>query len=316
MNPRAARSLVIGLSAFGMLQSSEGQTTEARIDQARHVSTARSQLGVPASSDATSVAPSESFVDYDDAFGAQQILKRSAKLKPFDAFADISAFFTNNVGLTRRAAEQDGFFVATFGFGYRRPLTNSVQVEVSGRGALFRYNEFQALDFNSIDAGASILWTPTTALGVTFFARYNFTSLSGAESGNAFFTSHTVATGGQKTFVLSRAHALFTGVALQAGFADPAVAQRDEYSAYAGYHVQATSTISGNLLYRYAHLVYGEQQNRRDHSQTVSLALKYSVADWLTVTGSSFFGFNLSTQDVFEYSVVNAGAGMGLSVQF
>ena len=42
-------------------------------------------------------------IDLDDeSFGAQQILKRVEKIQPFNAFADVSAFYTNNVALTRR----------------------------------------------------------------------------------------------------------------------------------------------------------------------------------------------------------------------
>ena len=58
----------------------------------------------------------------DDAFGAQVIMKEQPRIKPFTAFAEIAAFFTNNVGLAKRARQEDKFLIASAGAAYSRPL--------------------------------------------------------------------------------------------------------------------------------------------------------------------------------------------------
>jgi hypothetical protein len=151
--------------------------------------------------------------------------------------------------------------------------------------------------------------------GVDLFLRYNFTDLF-SKDGDSFFQNHTITLGGQKTIPLSRAHAVFAGASAMLGFADPAFSQRDEYSAYAGYHLQATRQLDVDLLYRYGYFVYREEGDRRDHNQAISLGLRFRINDYAALSASSFVGINSSNQDVFDYNVLNGGGGVGLALRF
>src|SRR5438067_13911745 len=74
-------------------------------------------------------------IDLDDeSFGAQQILKRVEKIQPFNAFADVSAFYTNNVALTRRKTLGDTFLVANFGLSCQRKINDALEAELTLKG--------------------------------------------------------------------------------------------------------------------------------------------------------------------------------------
>jgi hypothetical protein len=287
---------------------------EPRIEQARQFQAQTSGLTSPVETAGPTSFQTVQGVD-SESFGVQQMLRESERLRLFRAFADVSAFVTNNVALTRTDPVTDSFLIATFGFELRRPLPRGFQIESTLRVATFRYNEFRQLDFNSVDVGGGVSYHSERLGGIDLFARYNFNALIGAEADEAFFKNHTVTVGAQKAVPFSQAHYAFFGVAGQLGFADPKVAERSELSAFAGYHLQATRNLQADLLYRYAHLIYSEG-GRIDRNQTVSLALRYRLTDWLTASASVFVGRNQSNQEVFDYDLANGGGGLTLSIQF
>ena len=308
----------LALGACVLLGTAQAQSVPrvSRIEQARQFTKPGAANSPERGPEATTLPAGDLLLTQDDAFGTQQILKREEKIRPFSVFGEVAGFVTNNVALARRDRQDDSFLVATFGLSYRRAITSTLALEATARGAMFRYNEFSALDFQSIDAGGGLTWAPERLRGVVLYARYNFTDLIGARSGDTFFTNHTITLGAQRTWSLSRAQSLFAGASGQWAFADPEPAQRDEYSLYAGYQLQATRRLQAAVSYRYGYFIYREEGERKDHNQAASLSLRYDVSPWAAVTASTFFGVNRSNEEVFDYDVVNAGGGLGLTVQF
>ena len=293
-----------------------GQERDAQINQARQFQTPSTPAQLRTGHSMGEAPTSEPFTFDDDAFGAQQFLKRQEEPRPFTAFAEVSGFYTDNVALTQRAARADAFLVASFGFNYRRPLSDQFALDAVIRGALFRYDEFHVLDFNSIEAGVGVTWAPKGLGGIAFFSRYHFTELISSQSHHGFFHGHTVSIGAQKVFTLSRAHSIAAGAAAQLGFADPAAAQRDELTVYAGYRLQLTRSVEADAAYRYGYFIYREEGDRRDHNQSLSLALRWSPTAWMALSASSFLGFNHSNSEVFDYRVMNLGGGATINLRF
>ncbi len=250
-----------------------------------------------------------------DSFGIQQMLREAERVRPFRIFADVTAFATSNVALTRQNPQSDAFFLATFGFEYRRALPHGLQFDTSLRIATFRYNQFRQLDFNSIDAGAGISYHSGKLGGVDLFARYNFNELLGAKSGDVFFTNHTITLGLQKSVSFSQAHGVYFGLSGQVGFADPQESERSELSAFTGYHLQATRKLEMDLGYRYSFLPYSDS-GRADHNQTVSLGLRYRFTEWVSASSSGFWSWNGSNRVPFQYEAASGGGGLSLSWQF
>lgn len=307
-------SLFILAVAFAVA-SGPAWAQQARIDLSRQFDTPADTGVVPTELTAAPAAIDTATGGDGESFGLQQFLREKERLRPFRAFAEISAFVTNNVALTSKEPLSDAFLLATLGFEYRRPLKYGLQLDSSLRVATFRYNEYRQLDFNSIDVGAGLTYRVQKLGGIDAFARYNFNALLGAESGEAFFKNHTITLGVQKAVVFSQAHYAFAGLSGQLGFADPKAAERQELAAYAGYHLQATRHLEADLLYRYAHFFYSEGE-RRDSNHTLSLGVRYRFTEWFSATASGYLGWNRSTLEVFDYEVANGGAGLSLSLQF
>lgn len=248
--------------------------------------------------------------------GEQLILKEMEKYQIFTAFADASYYTTDNVALTSRGELDDQYFVGQIGLSAQPKLGKSLFGEVTIRQQFFRYNEFDSLDFDGLDAGAGLTYITEKLTGVAFFTRYNYKRLTDAEENNEFFTSHTWKFGVQKPFILSRAH--FFYVALSSEFAlatEPEFSRRNQYSFDAGYYVNLTRSISAQLYYRGSYYDYYES-DRGDWNHIAGISAEYNVTDWLSVNIFGTYSFNRSNIPVFDYDAGNAGGGLALRLKF
>ncbi len=304
--------------AFAVLAlraSAQGPAANVQIDQARQFSRPLTPAG-PGVAATPDFAPPESEGTPDDAFGAQVIFKREERPKPFTAFAEASAFFTNNVALAKRGLLDDKFLVIAAGGTYTRPLGHDLRVELGVRAALYRYAEYRELDFQSVDASGGVVWSPPVLRGAEVSLRYLFNHLSTAEEQDEIYKSHAALLGIQKVIPFSRAHAAYFGFSAQWTWAEPQEPGRDEYVAFAGYHLQVTEHLGADLGYRYGHFVYRQDDGRRDDNHSISLSLRYAPVEWASISASSFLGFNRSNRSAFDYDVLNAGVGLQFSLRF
>ncbi len=250
----------------------------------------------------------------DDSFGSQQILKHQEKWQPFSAFAAESAFFTNNVALARRGQRSDALMNSVFGLGYDRPLTPDLTLTFSLQGAVFRYDKYSQLDFESIDAGAGLSCHLRNLGDITVSLRYDFTDLISGENGNEILRNHALTLDAEKVFTLSRAQSVLAGASASVEWAAPTIAQRDEFGIYAGYQLQVSRSVDANASYRLGFFPY--QGDRRDWNQVFSLGLRYRLCRWITVGCSAFAGLNSSNQSAFDYSVFNGGCNVTATIRF
>lgn len=307
--------LVAMLAARLSVSAIAAEPSASQIEQARQFRNTEMATEAPAQTQTAETGTEQTVGPEDESFGVQQILKRQERLRPFNVFADASVFFTNNVALTRRDYQHDAFLTATFGASIQRPLTDALTLELTVKGGVFRYDKFTELDFESVDAGGGVSYRLRQLWNLTLFARYNFTDLISGESGDEFFQNHTFTLGAQKTFDLSRAHSIVTGLSGQWGISDPSLAERDEYTAYTGLQVQATRHLESDLFYRLSYFDYREN-DRHDINQTITLSVRYTLGDWFSINATSYFGTNSSNQSTFDYDVINIGGGLGASLKF
>jgi hypothetical protein len=310
------RFLLLWSFLVGALRvAAQGPVANAQIEQARQFPLAATPLDVDPATSADLPLP-DSTATPDDAFGAQVIFKRQERVKPFTAFAEISAFFTNNVALAKRDPVEDKFLVVTAGAAFTQRLGYDMRLEAGVRSALYRYAEYRELDFQSIDATAGVVWSPPVLQGAEVSVRYLFTQLTSAEERDEFFKNQAVLLGIQKVIPFSRAHAAYFGASAQWSWAEPQEPGRDEYVAYGGYHLQATEHLDADLSYRYGHFVYRQADGRQDNNHSFSLTLRYVPMGWISISASSFLGINRSNRSIFEYEVWNAGFGLQFSLKF
>ena len=307
----ASLCLSIGLSAPAWAQQSQ-------IDLARQFDAsdpARNIRDVQAAPVAPSLPQSEGGQDF-DSFGVQQMLVCGPERARYcRTFGEISGFVTDNVGLSRRDPHSDSFLVGTFGLDYRRPLKRGFQVDAGFQVAMFRYNEFRQLDFNSFDVGLGLSYRSEKLGGVDLSARYNFNSLHAAASGDTLFENHTITAAVEKIFQFGKAHYALLGVSGRLGFAEPRANERHEVGAYAGYHIEVVPRVDVDLSYRYGYYAYTEGR-RRDHNQTASLGVRYRMRDWCSASASSFYVWDRSNDAALSYSAGSVGGALMLMFRF
>ncbi len=312
-----ARLQSLSISAFLALSfPTYGQVADIAIEQSRQFAKPPASLDTNAAGGTADFPELTSDATGDDAFGAQVIMKEQPHAKPFTAFAEVAAFFTNNVGLAKRAQDQDGFMIASLGAAYSHALPKNLRLDVGVRSSVFRYAEYRELDFQSVDASIGLAWAPPKLRGAELLLRYTFTDLTTAEHGYEFFKNHALMLGAQKAFSISRAQIAYGGVSAQWSWADPREAGRDEYSAFAGTRVQATRSVDVDLFYRYGRFVYREAKGRQDDNHSISLTTRYAPAEWFSMSASTFAGFNRSNRSQFDYDVLNVGCAVQGAIRF
>jgi hypothetical protein len=232
------------------------------------------------------------------------------------AAAESGWFFTDNALFSDRGRQSDRYFAATAGAGARYALTREWEADATVRGGLFRFDRFGLLDFQSLDISSGLTFTPAGSRGTAFYARYTFTELLAHKTRDVFYTNHAVTFGAQHSIPFSRAHGLTLGAAAQWAWADPAEAQRDDYSLYAGYRLRIARALTADLLYRLNLFEYREGgDGRRDVRNSITLSLRYELTEWLALTAMASYLINESNRDG-DYRVGNVGANVGLQYQF
>jgi len=252
----------------------------------------------------------------DNAFGEQAIFKRQEKPQPFSGFAEVGAFVTNNVALTKNDPQHDGFLVATTGVNFTQRFAYNLRFDAGVVGSAYRYERFPQLNFQSTDFSIGVTRSPPQLHGAEAVVRYTFTDLTTADHVREFYKNQAILLGIQKVVPFSRAQGVYFGASAQWSFAEPQPDGRDEYTVYAGYRAQLTRHISADLFYRYGRYIYRSGDGRKDNNQTVSLGLRYSPKDWLSFSLTSYLAADRSNQPAFDYNVGNLGVGMQVSIRF
>jgi hypothetical protein len=250
----------------------------------------------------------------DDDLGQQWILKEQKKYQPFSLIGEANGFYTDNVALARDSEQNDRFLVATVGLSYQPRIGNQWQFEFTAKQSVFRYEEFDVLDFDSLNIGGGVTYVEPRLWDIAFFGRYNYNRLTDKQEHSEFFRNHTVNIGFQKAFILTRSHYLYAGYASQFAFSDPEAAERDEHGIYGGYHLNITRSLESDLFYRIAYFTY--HGDREDLNQILNASLRFNVTKWASLTAFGSFGLNRSNKSIFDYQVFNTGAGLALNFKF
>jgi hypothetical protein len=250
----------------------------------------------------------------DDSFGAQQVLKNQERVRQWIVAGDATIFYTSNAALTRNDTISDGLAVVDGSLSWVPKIARDLELQVGIRTSIFRYFDTTELDFENLGAGVGLAWTPSDALGIAFFGRYDFTELIDTHS-REILSDHEWTVGAQKTFVLGRSHALTLGVVGMAGISDPYSAQRDQVGGFIGYHLQLTRQVDADLLYRAGYFCYN-QGNRKDWNEVVSASFTYHLNQWASLVAFLSFGDNRSNRSAFEYDVFSGGGGLAVNVHF
>jgi hypothetical protein len=252
----------------------------------------------------------------DPDLGEQAILKRTEEYQPWTFILSAPISYTSNVALVRTGAEGDVLFTPNIGVLYAPRFTRTLYGTFSVGQQYFYYDRFGELDFGSFDVHAGVTYTLPQFYNLILRGGYHFNRLTSGLGFDEFFSNHAIMLGAELPIRFGRAQQLSLG--LDADFsiaADPEPPRRHDFSAFAGYAVNVTRSITLNAVGRLALRDY-VHTDRSDFSAILALGGTYRISQVLSANAIATFATNNSDIDVFDYDVVNIGGALTLTLRF
>ena len=248
-------------------------------------------------------------------FGEQLVLIRQAQWEPWHCDAGVSGFFTDNVALAPNRV-QDFFLKYDVSLGYVNRIGGPWSMDVSLNQSFLRYDQFNSLDFDLTRADAGISYQASWLGDASFFVRYTFYRLTTPGFGDEILNSHSASFGVQKVWKISQGQQLFFGVGTEPSLAvEPAIAKRDEHSAFGGWSLRLTDKLSTQVSGRIGYHV-SSVTDRTDWNYVGLISATYSITDYARIGVSGSLAWNESNQDIFTYRNAIAGVFVGLNFTF
>lgn len=273
-------------------------------------SAALSQRGIEEENEFAPASPG------DDDLGEQLILKETPKSRPFRFFADTFWFWTDNAANVSAGEQEDMFYGASAGLAWQPRLTRKTFLDVSVSQRLVRYDEFDLLDFESLEAAATLMYVEPRLANIVFFGGVMFNRITGDNFSDELYNSTSLRAGAQKVFLINRRNSLHFGL-LADWDADTDVdpLYRHEYSADAAWRFKVTRTLHFTANYRFSWMDY-QRLDREDALQLAGATLSWQPRSWLEVYANANFAFNDSNIAFFDYETASVGGGLGVRVKF
>jgi len=303
--------------ASGLLPDAAAQTPSANsaVQQAQIFTNRADQNRPTEERIATAPEPvtgEEAAADAD--LGEQWMFRPNAPLQPWNAHADVSLFYTTNAALASRGEESDRFLVADVGFGYARPIGGNWAFAANVQQGFFRYDEFRALDFDSLGANVGVSYQAQQLANLLFSFQYGINRLTRATFDDQLFLGNSLALNATKLIKLTTADTVeFTG-GLGYTFADPSELERAEIRLSVGYALRVTRAFTATAMARTELFEYSNE--RQDLLQSIALGARYDFTKWISASASASVANNISNRNVFDYGVFNGGLTVSARVQF
>ena len=308
------------LSTLVLVSSAPGQLA----DPTRRVEGAGASLSAPTLADqmnqsALSIEDENAFAPAspgDDDIGQQLILKETPKERWLHTHVDMFGFWTDNAANASQGEESDFFWGGRVAIGAQPRITNKLYFDSEISQQMFRYDEYDFLNFESLEASAGLIYLEPRLMNSVFFLQGHYNRITNDDFGNALVNSWSVRAGVQKIFFFNRRNSLH--VSLMGDWdldTDFAQLERHEYSADLKYKFKIMRDLALSASYRLTYFEY-QQLDRSDVLQLAGASLTWSPRKWLDLNLSANFSFNESDLDVFDYQAANLGAGLGCRVRF
>lgn len=250
----------------------------------------------------------------DSDIGEQLILRQREKQEDWNVQADAFAFWTNNAAHVSSGAQSDAFWGGRASVNWHPRITSRLIADVSVSQDVFRYNEFDFLDFESFNVSAGLIWIEPRLRNTAFLLQYGFNRLT--QDFDDLMQSHSIRFGVQKLFIINRRNSIATSI-LADWDIDNDVSQlkRNEYIGDVAWRFLLTRKVELSLNYRYTWFDYADV-DRTDSFHSVGFNVTYSPWTWLQLYAGASYSFNDSSFDPYDYEAANLGGGIGARLKF
>jgi hypothetical protein len=247
--------------------------------------------------------------------GEQWMLKPTVPDNPFTARASLSLFYTDNVALVRTGTLGDFFAVGEVGLGYSRSFAPDWTLTLDAQQSFFRYDRYSEFDFESAGATAILSYQARQLADIIFSLQYALNRLTGGSIDDQLYLGNSIALAVTKMVPVTSATAfdLSSGVAYT--FANPESLERAEFRVVGGFRARLARNFIATASVRTELFDYTDS-DRLDMLQSLAIGARYDINEWFFVSASVSGTKNFSTQRVFGYEAVNAGATIAASIRF
>ncbi len=288
--------------------SAQAQTPEGGFTASR-LSTVRDGLGH------TGAAPSSDFASQLDLLEVE-VLGENVEPEPWTAAFSTSGFYTNNAALNGVNKVDDYFGVASAMVAFQPQVTESIAGLLAIRQDVYRYDEFESLDFEYLEASAGATFRLAELPNTVATVRYVYTRLTGNDWNAAFFEDHGIAAGLATRWRYSETFGFVAGVNAQICLApQPSSGRRDDYSLYAAFVMRPVEKLEITAGYTGSYFAYGFA-GRDDFNHIFRLAAVFRPVRWLWIGASASYAMNYSNVEAFDYGAFTTGLGVGAEFQF
>lgn len=252
----------------------------------------------------------------DSDLGTQLILKNAQKERWFRAYADVSGFWTDNAANTSIFEVEDWFWTGRVGFGYQPRLAKRLYADFDFQQQMIRYDQFDLLDYESLDLSATLLYVEPRLSNALFFAQFNYLRITGDDFALDLLNSFSVKAGVQKIFLIDRRNSIQASILGDWDVStDLDALFRDQYIGELTYRFKIMRDLVFATTYRYTYFDYREV-DRQDHLQIIGASLTYTPKKWIELYATANLSLNDSNIDFFEYEAGSVGGGLGVKLRF
>ncbi|MGV3664009.1 MAG: hypothetical protein ACO1TE_27805 [Prosthecobacter sp.] len=263
----------------------------------------------------TGATPSSDFASQLDLLEVE-VLGETAEPQPWTAAFGTSGFHTNNAALNDINKVDDYFGVASAMVAFQPKITDSIAALLAVRQDVYRYDEFEALDFEYLEASAGATFRLAQVPNTVATLRYVYTRLTGNDWDSAFFEDHGIAAGLSTRWRYSETFGLVAGVNAQVCLApQPSSGRRDDYSVYVAAVIRPVEKLEITAGYTGSYFAYGFA-GRDDFNHVLRVGAVFRPVRWFWIGASASYAFNYSNVDAFDYGAFTAGLGMGAEFHF
>lgn len=273
-------------------------------------SAALSQVGLEDENPFAPASPGDSDI------GQQLILKEVPKNRWFRAYADAFAYWTNNAANTASGEVSDWFWGGRIGAGYQPRIASRWFLDFDLSQQLYRYDQYEVLDFESLEATASVIYIEPRLSNLLFFAGIHFNRITNDDWSGDLVNSFSIRAGVQKIFLINRRHSIH--VSLMGDWdvsTDLDVIDRHEYIGDIAWRLKIMRDLILTTSYRFTWFDY-KQIDRADALSLAGVSLSWMPRKWLELYLSSTFSFNQSDIDFYDYESTSLGGGVGVKIRF
>ncbi len=252
----------------------------------------------------------------DGEYGEQRILLRRASWSPWSLEADMETLWTDNVALSGKTTESDGYLRTGVRTGYSNRVVGNFFVNAGLAYSTVRHNEFTEFDFDLVRGDLGLMYMVPKLRDAFLVTRYSYYRLTEIGLGLPLYEDHIASLGLQKVWKISRGQQIFAGLYGDWSIApEPWAAGRHEYSLFAGWKLRLTEALTVQLSYRGARYLYRTGE-RQDWNHVMLGGVTYAFTDWLRANLTGSYTVNHSSGAAFDYQNFIVGAGITAHWEF